>query len=94
MKPIFLVTNDETDAAKKIEKKLISLSPASGVLFVGVRVSPKDDLRTYPVYVITIGCAHNIDPRTMTPLVYNVLKDEIAAGMQVAITALNGVGRK
>lgn len=93
MKPIFLVKETEIELARLMESKLLSLPLSSGIIFVGVSVSPANDTRTHPIYLVWVGCTHALDARVIDPLVRVALREEIAQGASIVVDARNGVVR-
>ena len=77
MKNVFFVEPDELEKALRIEQRLLALPEESGVVFVGVEVEPKNDIRTYPLYKVCVGCKRGMDLRVMKPLVQHTLIHEL-----------------
>lgn len=92
MKIIRYVTEDEHQIARDIEKKLIDLPEGSGILFVGVSVTP-GSLTLPSIFNIWIGCSRQMDEKMMTALVDVVLREEIAQGLCVKVQAHRGLSR-
>lgn len=93
MNPIYVVKDEEAALARKIETKLMALSPESGILFVGVSVTPETP-SSKAVFRVWIGCNRDFDERTYPPLVEVALRDEIKKGLLVETVAHRGIARK
>lgn len=70
------------DIARTMEEKLMDLPADSGILFVGVSVSPTvkaDD----PIYRIWVGCDRSMSEDTIRQAVFMTLHEEISRGADV-----------
>lgn len=78
MKKIFVVKQEEADLARKMEKKLLGLSEASGILFVGVSVIPDPIAESrIPLYKVVVGCSRERDPKLADAIIKYYLAAEI-----------------
>lgn len=93
MELVSVVTDEEAALAKRMERKLLSLSTASGVLFVGVGVLPSTPT-SGPVYEVWVGCSRDVDPRMIPVLVETTLYEEAKAGHEIRTFARMGSIRK
>lgn len=89
MRPVFFVKEEEADLARQMEKRLLELPLASGLLFVGVSVEPGVE----PVYCFWIGCHRDFEESLMADIVRNLFNEEIKSGMKVRVEAHRGIGR-
>jgi len=90
MELVSFVKDEEAVLAKKMERKLLTLSITSGVLFVGVGVLPGAP----PIYEVWIGCSRDVDPRMIPTLVETTLYEEVRAGHKIRTQARMGSIRK
>lgn len=93
MKQIYLVKEEEAELARKMETKLLALPRSSGVLFVGVSVTPQIE-ETPAVYNVWVGCDRTFDEKLMPEIVKVTLRDEISAGNIIKTYAHRGVIRE
>jgi hypothetical protein len=90
MRTIFVVSPEEADMARRIEKTLMALPIESGILFAGVRVPCQG------LYELRVGCARNLDVDTACRLVLQVLEADQVLKLvlgQIDIKAYRGVVR-
>lgn len=90
MKNIFIVQPTEAEIARKMEKKLLSLPDASGILFVGVEVQEAPPDFPGPLFRIFIGCRRERDASLMHSIVHRYLRDEVIDERQLVIEARRG----
>ena len=93
MRNIYLVKQEQADLARRIEAKLLELPLSSGILFVGVSVTPATDVREYPVYQVCVGCHRDFDEGWIDPVVRVTLRQEITDGAHVQVEAHRGISR-
>jgi hypothetical protein len=93
MKNVFLVKQEEADLARKMEAKILGLPASTGVLFVGVSVTPADERVPNPVYHVWVGCHRDFDAGLVDPLIRVTLRNEILAGAVITIEAHRGISR-
>lgn len=92
MKTIFLVTEEQSSLARRIEDTLLALPSESGILFVGVSVSPEEppEPETYHVW---IGCHRLYEESLVTTLVQHELRD-LVHGKKVQVHPHRGAIRR
>ncbi len=81
---------EEAAKARRIEARLLGLSPTSGILFVGVNIKAGE----VPVFHIWVGCKRDYLDSAVAALVRSTLYKEIEDGLQVQIEVHRGVVRE
>lgn len=97
--PIYVVTQEEFDRARKMEQMLLSSGGRSGILFAGVRVT-KNEVHTAPEtevhteYRVVVGYKRSLDvsEHAMAVAVATLLKAEFKNEPWVFIETHRGVG--
>jgi hypothetical protein len=82
MAEILYVKEEHFAVARAIEDKLLSSSDDSGILFVGVTVSPTT-VEEEPDYNVWVGCSRDMPEKTIGYAVYFLLREEIAHGVNI-----------
>lgn len=90
MSEIPFVKKEHAALARKMEEKLLALSPEAGLLFVGVSVGKTEQPDESPSYSIWIGCRRGVREGLMAPLVQVTLRDEITEGADIRVESHRG----
>ena len=81
-KIIPIVTVDQFEFARALERKLLERCRGAGVLFVGIDVQPAtEDLEVS--YYVWVGCSRDMDENVVTKAMYLVLARELAEGVKI-----------
>jgi hypothetical protein len=92
MKVVVLVTEEEADLARSMEKRLLALPESSGVLFAGVSIRPATDYMPSH-YSVWVGCHRDFSEGIVEPLVRATLSEEIRRGVAITVEAHRGISR-
>lgn len=85
------VKQEQAELARKIERKLLALSPDAGILFVGVSVDPT--VEEEPIYRAWIGCSRKIREDLVPKIIDVTLREELESGVKIKVEAHRGCVR-
>ena len=92
-KSIPLVTSEEFDLARALEKKLLAVPKDAGILFVSVLVRPASDHEN-TIFLVFVGCSRERREDTIKELVKLTFREETARGVLIEPTVRRGLCRE
>lgn len=93
METIPFVNKEHGELARTIEEKLLSVSSESGILFVGVEVTPTEAGQD-PIYRVLVGIDRNLKvEQAIDHLVTLTLYEELLQGVDIKTEVRRGCTR-
>ncbi len=87
---MFYVSEKSLELALRMERKLSSLPPSAGVLFVAVQAQPEEGGESKEFF-IRLGMVKSLTERTGKALVEQVLAEEMRSGLKIFAGVYRGV---